>query len=164
MRGSERHHSRFIARATVIAATYSTVTVGLSPISYGYFQVRVSEALTLLPMILGSAAVIGLFLGAFISNAFSPVGVVDVVFSSLATLLAAVLTWKANRGSVWLGAAYPVVCNTVIVGSYLSWFYQVPLIVSFGGVGAGEAIACYLLGVPLTKLLQKYIPKSIWNV
>ena len=156
-----RSHALSLACTVMIAATYSGLTIALSPISYSYVQVRVSEALTLLPMILGPAAVLGLFFGVLISNIFSPVGIIDVVFGSLATLLAAVLTWKANRGSVWLGAAYPVICNTIIVGSYLSWFYHVPMFVAYAGVGVGEAIACYLLGVPLVRALEKRIPESI---
>jgi uncharacterized membrane protein len=147
----------FLTQVVVIAAVYAILTVGLSPISYGFFQVRVSEALTLLPMLLGPSAVFGLFVGALIANAFSPVGIVDVTFGSLATLVAAVLTWKANKGSVWLGAFYPVICNAFIVGAYLSWFYHVSLVLACSGVGVGEAIACYVLGVPLVKLLEKRV-------
>jgi uncharacterized membrane protein len=155
--------TRFLTWVVVIAALYSGLTLGLSPISYGFVQLRVSEALTLMPIVLGPAAVLGLVLGVFVSNLFSPVGVIDVAFGSLATFLAAVLTWKVNRGSVWLGAAYPVICNALIVGSYLSWFYHISILLACTGVGVGEAIACFVLGVPLLTALRRRLPQSIWT-
>jgi uncharacterized membrane protein len=155
--------TKFTVWTIVIAALYASLTILLSPFSYSYFQVRVAEALTLMPLLLGPAAVLGLFIGCLISNLFSPVGLVDVIFGSLATLIAATFTWKLNRGSALLGAFWPVLWNTIIVGFYLSWFYNVELIVAYLGVAIGEAIACYVIGVPLVKALQSRIPKSIWK-
>jgi len=157
------HKTKFIAWATVIAATYSALTVLLSPLSYSYLQVRVAEAMTILPMLLGLPAVLGLFIGCLISNLFSPIGLVDIIFGSLATLIAAIFTWKFNRKSVLLGAFYPVLFNSLIVGFYLSVFYNVPLGIAVGSVALGEAIAVYVIGVPLYKALQTRISKSVWS-
>ena len=59
--------TKYIVQTAVIAAVYAVFTLVLSPISYGPVQVRVSEALTVLPGFT-PAAVPGLFIGCFISN------------------------------------------------------------------------------------------------
>ena len=80
--------TRFITRAAVIAAIYCALTLLLRPISYGEVQLRVSEALTILP-VLTPAAVPGLFIGCLLANLLGGSTVIDIVFGSLATLGAA---------------------------------------------------------------------------
>jgi uncharacterized membrane protein len=77
--------------AGVIAAVYIVLSLTFAPISFGVYQVRVSEALTVLPF-LTPAAVPGLFVGVLVANNFGGIGWVDVVFGSLLTLLAALGT------------------------------------------------------------------------
>ncbi|MEF9879130.1 MAG: QueT transporter family protein, partial [Clostridia bacterium] len=75
----------------------------------------------------------------------------DVVFGTLATLIAAVLTWRI-RGNLWLKALPPVLVNAVVIGLMLTYAYGVntPLL-NILTVGLGQAISCYALGVPLVK-------------
>ena len=129
---------------------------GVSAISYGAVQFRISEALTLLP-VLFPQAVPGLTLGCLISNLFNPMGatVYDVVFGTLATMIAALLTWRM-RASIWLRALPPVLCNAVIVGLVLTYAYGIDMLwLNMLTVGLGEAVVCYLLGVPMVKLLSR---------
>lgn len=87
--------TRSMCVSAIIAALYAALTMLLAPISYGAIQCRVSEAFTLLPMLLPEA-IPGLFLGCLISNLFSPVVTIwDIVFGSLATLLAACGTYAS---------------------------------------------------------------------
>ena len=144
---------RKLTTSAIIAAVYAAVSFILAPISFGALQCRISEALTLLPLIMPEA-IPGLFVGCLISNLLSGAVWYDVVFGSLATLLAAFLTHKSKN--VWLGAAYPVIVNAVIVGGYLSFFYNLPVLLTMLSVGAGQAIACYVLGVPLTLFIKKH--------
>lgn len=151
-----KFRTRDLCLTAMIAAIYAALTLGLQAISFGPVQFRVSEALTLLP-ILFPQSIPGLTLGCLISNLFSPLGatVYDVVFGTLATLVAAILT-RRIKGSVWVKALPPVLANGVIVGLVLTYAYGLnTLWLNMLTVAAGEAAVCYALGVPMIKLLEK---------
>ena len=146
----------FLVQSAVIAALYAALTLAFAPISYGLMQVRISEALSVLPLYT-PAGVPGLFLGCLLANLIGGMGVYDVVFGSLATLLAAGCTWLLRNRSRYLAPLPTILFNAVIVGAMMAFLFDVGE--SFGlcmlYVGAGEAIACYALGVPLTFALDK---------
>ena len=153
--------TKFLCQGAAIAGLYAALTILLAPISFGAngaLQLRVSEALTLLPM-LTPAAVPGLFVGCLAANLICGAPLADIVFGSLATLLAALLT-RRLRKTLYLAALPPVLCNGVIVGVVLSVVYSVPLFYSCLTVAGGEALACYVLGIPLLKGVEKL---KIWN-
>ncbi|MDD3242904.1 MAG: QueT transporter family protein [Eubacteriales bacterium] len=153
----------FITRAAIIAALYAVVTTlvslipGLNTLSFGPIQVRISEALTVLPA-LTPAAIPGLFLGCVLSNlvgmATSGVTLIDVIFGSLATLAAAGLSYLLRRHK-WLVPLPPVIVNALVVGWILNVTQNLPFWMMALSVGAGQAIACYGLGMPLLALLKK---------
>lgn len=124
----------------------------LAPISYGPVQFRVSEVLTLLPFYMPEA-VPGLFIGCVFSNFYGGFGLPDMVFGGLATLIAAILTRRSPN--IFVGALWPVVSNMIIIGIMLHVLIEAPLITTCIYVGLGEMGACYLLGVPLMKLLER---------
>ena len=150
----------------IVAAMYAALTVLLAPISYGPIQFRVSEALTVLPFLM-PYTIWGLFVGCLLANLFTG-SILDILFGSLATLLAALLTaYFGKKGNTvknrLLGCLMPVVFNAVIVGAVLTWGYlfqefESPL-ASYGfnalTVGLGEAGVLYLLGLPLITLLPR---------
>jgi uncharacterized membrane protein len=142
-----------IARGALIAALYATVTVIFAPISYRVIQVRISEALTLMPF-LWIEAIPGLFVGCFIANILGGNGPLDIVLGSFATLIAAVLTRFAPNKL--LAATSPVVVNGVVVGTYLAFLLEMPIVPSILYVAVGEAIACYALGLPLLRLMSHF--------
>ena len=137
----------------IIAALYAGLTILLQAISFNAIQVRVSEAMTLLP-VLTSAAIPGLTIGCFLANIISPVGWMDMVFGTLATLIAAILT-RLLRKKLYLAALMPVLSNAIIIGIMLHVAFGEPLWLSMLTVGAGEALACFILGIPLVKALEK---------
>ena len=141
-----------LARGALIAAVYSAMTILLAPISYGPVQFRMSEALTLLPFYMPEA-IPGLFIGCVFSNFYGGFGLPDMVFGGLATLIAAILTRKSKN--IYVGALWPVVSNMIIIGVMLHILIEVPLIATCIYVGLGEAGACYIVGVPLMKLLER---------
>ena len=155
-----------IATAAVVAAAYAALTIALAPISYGALQFRVSEALTVLPFFM-PCTIWGLWIGCILANLYTG-SVVDIVFGSLATLLAALLTAAfGKKGNTvknrLLGCLMPVVFNAVIVGAVLTWGYQIqefssPM-ASYGfnalTVGLGEAAVLYLIGYTLLRQLPK---------
>ena len=148
--------TKYLIQAAVIAAVYAAITLLLAPISYGPMQVRVSEALTVLPFFT-PAAIPGLFVGCFLANLISPYGVVDLVCGSLASLIAASLSYKL-RSKPFLVPAPPVVINGIVIGAMLYFAYSVPmpLLACMGWVAVGQLIACYVLGYPLLCYMKKY--------
>ncbi|MBM6755780.1 QueT transporter family protein [Collinsella tanakaei] len=175
--------STYIARAGVIAATYAACTLVtmlfLGNLAWGPIQFRISEALCALALVT-PAAIPGLTLGCAIANVANIVlsgtgalGLLDVVFGSLATFLGALFTWKM-RSHPLVALAGPVLANALIVPAYLPillagvGFYTIPftsialdgswpLMYLFGLVttGIGEATIMYVLGYPLYRSLTK---------
>ncbi|HCA34154.1 MAG TPA: QueT transporter family protein [Lachnospiraceae bacterium] len=157
--------TRFLTEAGLIAAAYAATTYlcALWGLAYGEVQFRFSEALTILPLFT-PAAIPGLTLGCLIANIGSPLGMVDVVCGSLATLIAAVgvrlVRHVRIKNVAWLAPLIPVVANALIVGLEISWFLPEGLTwAGFAGaalsVGLGELVVCYGLGLPLSILLDK---------
>lgn len=181
--GREGVGARRIARIGMIAATYaaaSLVTIlFLGGLAWGPVQFRISEALTVLALFT-SDAIPGLALGCVIANAANIVlggtgtlGLLDVVFGTLATALGAAFTWRFRKNR-WLALLGPVVANALIVPAYLPLmlaglgFYTIPftsislegsypLMYLFGLVstGLGEGLVMYVLGLPLARSLAK---------
>jgi Predicted membrane protein len=145
--------AKYITEVAVIAGLYATLTIIFMPISYGQIQVRISEVLTILPFFT-TAAIPGLFIGCIVANFFGGIGIIDIVFGSLATLLAAFLTYKMPKKI--LAPLPPVIVNGVIVGFELYFISGAPLVATILWVGLGEALACYALGYPVLLQLERY--------
>ena len=156
-----KYTTREMTLAALVAALYAMLSYfgNFFGLTFGAVQCRVAEALCVLPF-LYPCTVPGLFVGCLIANLLSPVGALDSLLGSSATLLAA--WWTRHMSSHWLAPLPPVVCNGVIVGGMLAW-YEVgfgpgfwPMLL-FNGitVAAGEALACYGLGLLLLKNLKK---------
>lgn len=149
----------FLARTGVIAGLYAALTMLLSPISYGTVQCRISEVMTVLPIFFVEA-IPGLIIGCLISNILG--GVMDMIFGTLATALAAVATYligKYVRAKFmpFLAALPPVLFNALILplmwllfveGSGLYWINALSVCI-------GQLIAVYLLGIPLYYALRR---------
>lgn len=147
----------FLVQAAAIAAVYVVLTLVFAPFSYGEVQVRISEALTILPFFT-SAAVPGLFVGCIIANILGGGIPVDIIFGSIATLIGAVFTYKLRNSSKWLAPVPPIAANTVIVPFVLYYGYGVnlPIPLMMLTVGVGEIISCGVFGMILLTALSKY--------
>ena len=154
---------RRLVRCAVIAAVYVVVCLVLAPFSYGAVQVRVAEALCLLP-VFGAEYIVGVTLGCFLANLLGST-VVDVVFGTLATLLACLVTYKLRdvrvKGLAIPASLPPVVFNMIIVGAFeITFFFSdgapTAMMAVFNAVtvGIGELISCTILGVALVKLIE----------
>ena len=156
MKASNPDMMHRIARSGMIAALYVVLTLLFQPISFGPVQFRVSEALTVLP-ILTHDAVPGLFIGCLLANLLGGGVWFDVVLGSIATLLAA-LCMRKLRDKPFLAALFPTIFNGLIVGPVVYFaFVHAPgsavngfaLLSTAGSVALGEWVVCYALGLPL---------------
>jgi uncharacterized membrane protein len=165
----------FLCQSALIAAAYAVLTLAAAALgwAYGPIQFRFSEALTILPA-LTPAAVPGLAVGCFLSNLGSPLGPVDWIFGTLATLLAAL--WSRSlrhikvRGIPVLAPLPPVICNAVIIGLEIaclgdsgfsmSGFSMAAFLPNALYVGLGELVICYGLGLPLLYILEHALQKN----
>ena len=146
----------FITRAAIIAALYVVLTLVFAPISFSEVQVRISEALTILPFFT-PAAIPGLFIGCLIANILGGAVLPDIIFGSIATLLGALGSY-ALRKNRFLVTLPPVIANTIIVPLVLRFAYGVnlPMWILVLSIAAGEAISCIGLGSALIAVLKRY--------
>lgn len=152
-----------LVRCAVIAAVYVVLCLALAPFSYGAVQVRIAEALCLLP-VFGAEYIVGVTLGCFLANLLGST-VIDVVFGTLATLLACLVTYKLRdvrvKGLAIPASLPPVVFNMLIVGAFeITFFFSdtapTAALAAFNAVavGIGEIISCTIVGVALVKLVE----------
>lgn len=142
----------YLVRVAMIAAIYVILNIIFAPISYGPIQVRIAEALVVLPFIVPSA-IIGLFIGCILANIYGGLGIVDIIGGSLCTLVAAYLTYKLKDPK--LAPLPPVLINAFGVSIYLHLLFDLSYWITVLYIGIGEVIACYILGYPLLILLIK---------
>jgi uncharacterized membrane protein len=142
-----------LAQGGIIAALYVALTLLFAPISFGEMQLRVAEAMTILPLFT-SAAVPGLFIGCLLGNLLGGAVILDVVFGSLATLTGAYLGRKL-RNNRWLVPIPAILANTLIIPFVLKYGYglDLPILLEMVYVFIGEVGGCYILGELLATVL-----------
>jgi len=144
--------------AAIIAALYVVLSYlsHLLGLASGGIQVRISEALTVLPFFT-PAAIPGLTAGCLITNLVTGCAPWDTVFGSLATLLGALGTYALRKRSPYLAPIPPIFANTLIIPFVLAYVYgdgtPIPLLAL--GVFVGEFIACGVFGVLLQRALNR---------
>lgn len=169
-----KSNSKKLVVYAMIAAIYATASLALAPISFGGVQFRISEALTLLPVIMPEA-IIGVTLGCAITNlagamlGINILGFLDVFVGTAATFLAAILTYQLRNirfGKLPLLAVVPpIALNALFIGAELTialttvyeWTFFWSMFVS---VGAGQFLACVILGIPLVMQMEKYLRRQ----
>ncbi len=154
--------SKSLAKAGIISAIYVALTLALYPLSFGAFQVRVSESLTLLPLIFPES-IIGLSVGCLISNFFGN-GVLDIVFGTFATFLSAVLTYictkkiKSDWAKIAVGGIFPIILNAVIIPFTFLAITEQPIVyfITAFQIFIGQFLSVYLIGSPLYFIIKKF--------
>ena len=152
-------NTKQLAKGALIGALYAILTL-FATIPIGGVQLRISEALCVLPFYT-AAAVPGLFVGCLIANIITGAVIYDVIFGSLATLLAALATNAMRRlgWSKWLAPLPAVIINACVVGAIVYYCYGMNQTSSYAlcviYVAVGQALSCYGLGLPLLLLLDR---------
>lgn len=139
----ERNRIHQIIRLAIITALYVTLTIVLSFMSFGDIQFRIAEVLLFLCFFRKDYG-IALILGCAIANFFSPLGIIDVVFGTLATAISVFLIMKSKN--IFIASLFPVIFNAVLVGLELHLVLGLPLLVSMATVAIGEAVVVVVLG------------------
>lgn len=147
--------TKFITEAAVIAAIYTVLVLIFQYTSFGPIQFRIAEALTILPYFT-SAAIPGVTIGCFLSAVLTGADILDMVFGSLATLIAAILSYQLKRHK-FLVPIPPIVVNALVVPWVLRFAYgeAQPIHLMMLSVGAGQLAAAGVLGMILLFALDK---------
>ena len=147
----------FTAQGAMIAALYVVLTYVFAPISFSEIQVRIAEALTILP-VFTPAAIPGLFLGCLLGNILGGAMIPDVICGSIATLVGAFFTWKLRGKSPFLAPIPPILANTIVVPLVLKYAYLIdlPIPLMMLTVCIGEVLSCGVLGLLLYYVLRKH--------
>ena len=149
--------TRDLAMNAIIAALYVVLTLMFQPLSFGPLQVRISELLMLL-ILVNSKFSIGVVVGCFIANLYSPF-IYDAIIGTSATAIAAYLMTKTDNKL--LGLLWPALINGPIIGAQLHFFEGFPLILSSLQVFLGEIIAVFIPGILfLDKMKTSFLNES----
>lgn len=161
--------TRRMTNIAMIAGIYAAITFATFFMSFGQIQYRVSEALTILPIFTVNA-IPGLTLGCALANlvgfflGVNPLGLMDALFGTSASLIAAILTYYLGKvDKKWvryiLCPLPAVIVNAIIVGFELTWIFNDMqmqfLFINAASVFIGQAVVCYGLGIPLIIALKK---------
>ena len=146
----------FMTQAAMIAAIYVVLTIVFAPSSFGEVQVRIAEALTILP-VFTPAAIPGLFIGCLLANFLGGAAALDVIFGSIATLIGAVGSYLLRKNR-YLVSVPPILANMIIVPWVLRFAYGSEDMIWFSTitVGIGEILAIGILGQILLSVLIRY--------
>ncbi len=140
-----------ISRLAIIASLYAALTIVFSFISYGEIQVRLSEILILL-CFFNKDYILSVTIGCLIANIFSPFGIYDVIFGTLATLISAVLVSQIKN--MFVASLMPVILNGLIVGVEIALLSDMSIYLSMVFVAVGELIAM-MIGYFVVRKLSK---------
>ena len=155
---------RLIVYSGVIAALYVVLTLPMAQFAFGPIQFRLAEVLTVLPAF-AAGYIPGVSLGCFIANLLNPnnLGPVDIIFGTLATVIAGIFTRIIGKKNKILGIIPPIISNGLIVGGYLPFLLvdegssvtAQAVIISMAEVAASEAVLLIIIGIPFILLIEK---------
>lgn len=146
----------YLTQAALIAAIYVVLVFIFKPISFSFLQVRIAEALTILPYFVPSA-IPGITIGCLLANITGEAGILDIIFGTLATFIGALGSYGLRRYK-FLVPLPPVLSNAIIIPWVLRLAFgeATPILIMTLTIGAGQVISCYVLGLLLLFGLEKY--------
>lgn len=156
----EKKQLKFITKSAMVAAAYAALTFMFAWMSYDDVQFRIAEILVLLVFI-DSKYTLGLVLGCIIANIPSPLGVIDLIFGPLATLLAILFiigvrkVLGKNKISLIISSFGPVISNAVIIGLELTYLFNTPFWLNAFYVGIGEFVVVTIVGTVVINNIMK---------
>ncbi|HDJ89519.1 MAG TPA: QueT transporter family protein [Thermoprotei archaeon] len=165
--------SREIALSAIIASLYALLVVLFPALSFYVWQVRIADALLLLPSIFGKSVIYGLFIGCFLANFMAPWGALPLILidASIGSLINLISGYIVYRLAFNKDRKYRVVSSIIVdivvslgVGIYLSLLLNIPLIISILGLFVGSTISIVILGNILCELLVRIKISELFNI
>ncbi|MCW4031926.1 MAG: QueT transporter family protein [Candidatus Bathyarchaeota archaeon] len=161
--------TREIALAIIFASLYALAVIALAPISFNIFQVRIADSLLPLSIIFGWPSVLGITMGTIVANFFGGLGIIDVVGGAIANFIATLLAWKIGFKKTECSKVFAIVTEilvvTLVVGSYLSFLFNIPILVGLFGIMIGSIISIGFLGyLLLTLISRRYIVNALKSI
>ena len=165
---SKLFSTKKIVRAGLIGAIYVALSLIVFPVASGAIQFRPSEALTILPLFF-IEAIPALFIGCMLSNLITGCAIFDIVFGSLITLVASILTYlvgkliKRKALRILLGGFFPVILNALFLPLIWVWCYgalEYMYILQAVFLIVSQTVSVYALGAPLYFATEKLIKKG----
>jgi uncharacterized membrane protein len=150
----------------IFAVLYAVAVIVLAPISFSISQVRVADALLPLAILFGWPSILGITLGTIVANFFGGLGFIDIFGGTIANFVATFCAWKIGKLKFRYNRIYATIAEiiiiTLIVGSYLSYLFGIPLIFGMSGVLIGSIIAIGIAGyILLIALSRPFIVKAL---
>ena len=158
-----------LARAGIIAGLYVAVSFIIAPFASGAIQVRLSEGLTILAIILPES-IPALFVGCLLSNLITGCAIYDVIFGSLITLISAIFSYFSTKRikniplKIFIGGLFPILFNAFLLPLIWQWCYgfgQYVYIVQVAFLLIGQAISVYAIGTPIYLTVKRLKEKNV---
>ena len=150
MQKKEIFNVKNMTRLALVAAMYAVLTIVIAPLAFGEIQFRFSEVLVLLCFYRKDYAP-ALIVGCLIANLFSPMGLMDIIFGTLATAAAVIPMYYMKK--IYLAALLPIVSNGIIVGTELTIAFGTPIWLNMLSVAFGELVVVGIIGIIVFKLI-----------
>ena len=141
---------KIIALNAMMACVYAVLTMAIAPLSYGAIQMRISEIIVFLAFY-NKKYIPGLIVGCFVANTISPMGIMDMFFGTLSTVVVCVAMYQLKNR--YIAAIAGGVITGLIVGAELYIALDLPFLINAFYVFVGEVVIL-LIGALLFKLLE----------
>ncbi len=146
---NKRISVKLIVINAMIASVYAVLTLAISPIAYSEIQFRLSEIMVFLAFY-NKKYISGLTIGCIIANLFSPMGLLDVVFGTISTIIVCIAMYLIKNK--YLAALTGGAVTGLIIGGEIWYAYQTPYIINVFYVAAGEFVVLIIGALVFTAL------------
>ena len=141
---------KLIVVNAMIASVYAALTLAISPIAYSEIQFRLSEIMVFLAFY-NKKYIPGLIIGCIIANLFSPMGLLDVIFGTISTIIVCITMYVIKNR--YLAAIIGDIITGLIIGGELWYAYQIPYLINALYVAIGELIVL-IIGALVFKAIE----------
>ncbi len=143
-----------LIKQSLIAAIYVVLVFVFMELSFKEIQFRIAEILLIL-LLFDKKSILGLTLGVFIANLFSPMLLFDITFGVIASIISffLILVFKKRP---YIALIFPAIVNGLVIGIGLTIIFKVSYLITFITVFLGELAVVYIIGLPLYYLLKRY--------
>ena len=168
-------------KASVLAAAYTAITYAIAPVAYLINQIRVSDAMLIIPFHkkYGKSAVVGLTIGGFLANLLSPIQPWDLIFGPVTNLIVCMVIYflgvfarkidASTKIKIVLGSLGALI-GSLIIGVFIGYelVFLAPPQLSMGTpyitaiilLSVSEIVALGVGGTALLSLLLKNVPED----